>query len=828
MTRNCPSLDRPDCRCFSNRFGAYVFLAVLCQVFPLSVTTRSAADDGFYAREVKPLLARHCYACHGPDEAEGGLAFHTADMLTIETDSGERTVVPGDADASEMIRRITSHEDFEQMPPEGDRLTDDQIAVLRKWVDSGAEFSNHWAFEPVVRPAPPAVSHGDWVRNPIDQFVLARLEAKGLAPVGEASKRELIRRATHDLTGLPPTFAEVEAFVADDRPEAYEELVERLLASPHYGERWGRHWLDVVRYAESNSFERDNPKPNAWKFRDYIIQSFNDDKPYDLLIQEHLAGDELADRSVESLTGTGYLRLGIWDDEPADPELHQWEQFDDLVSTTGQAMLGLTVGCARCHDHKIDPIPQADYYSMVAFFGGMTEYARRGDQMNAEWSQIETSTPEVKAEYARVDREMRRLDREMREMEEVGIKKMSGPDQRRSEGRERKKLLREKLEDHLDSEQWNRYVSMKEDRKALEKTQRELPGRDFLLGVAKANPQPQPTPILQRGMPAAKGDLVEPTYLDVLGGGEPVGFEQTDHSSGRRRALAEWIASHENRLTARVMVNRIWQHHFGRGIVRSPNNFGQLGIPPTHPQLLDWLATEFVSRGWSIKEMHRLMMMSATYRLSTEFDQEAADVDPGNDLFWRRDLRRMDAEEVRDSVLAVSGNLNRQFGGPSIYPKIEEEVRQGLSRPDAGWPTTQGEAANRRSVYIFVKRSLVVPILAAFDYPDPDSTCEARFKTTQPSQSLALLNSEFLQEQASTMRADIESAAAGQSGGQLSDGDFAAAVFQRVLCRLPTESEQQAAVDFMRNVVDAGRSSSSGRDLFCLLALNLNEFLYIP
>ena len=820
---HCNSWQLPTARRpFSTTVPRTVVFGLLCALSFATVSSNTRADDGFFGREVKPLLARHCYACHGPDEAESGLAFHTADVLTVETDSGEPTIVAGNASASEMIRRVISRDEGEQMPPEGERLSDEQVNILKRWINEGAKFSNHWAFEPVERPEPPAVTNSDWVGNPIDQFVLARLEANGLQPVSAASKRDLIRRATHDLIGLPPTYEEVEAFVNDERPEAYGELIDRLLNSPHYGERWGRHWLDVVRFAETNSFERDNPKPNAWKFRDYVIQSFNDDKPFDQFLIEQLAGDELDDTSIESLTATGYLRLGIWDDEPADPELHRFEQLDDLISTTAQSMLGLTVGCARCHDHKIDPIPQADYYSLGAFFGGMTEYARRGDQMQSEWSQVETSTPEVKAEYARLDEDIRELDRRIRELEQTGINKMSGPDQRRSEGPERRKLLREKLDQYLDSGEWEEYTSAKQEKKDLEQAKKELPGREFLLGVAKANPTPPAMHILQRGMPTAKGDVVEPAFLEILGGGQPSAFHSSEHSSGRRRALAEWIASPENILTARVAVNRIWQHHFGRGIVRTPNNFGQLGTPPTHPELLDWLATEFVSRGWSFKEMHRLIMTSNTYRLATAFDDHSASADPGNNLFWRRDIRRMDAEEVRDTVLAAAGTLNLEFGGPSVYPKIEEEVRQGLSRPNAGWPTTTGSAANRRSVYIFVKRSLVVPLLAAFDYPDPDLSCEARFKTTQPSQSLALLNSEFLQEQAAEMAKLIE------SQGVKSSEEFIGGVFARTLSRQPTPEERSSANTFLSDLEAEGTSEQEARKLLCLLALNTNEFLYIP
>lgn len=796
------------------RAAKHVIVAIV--LFGIQRTT--TADDGVFAREVQPLLARHCFACHGPDEAEGGLSFHTETALTAETDSGESAIVPGDADASEMIRRVLSREDYEQMPPEGDRLTNEQVATLKKWINDGADFVKHWSFEPPVEQPLPDVNDTSWPNNGVDRFVLARLESNKLSPVAKASRRDLIRRVTHDLIGLPPTFEEVEAFVADDRPEAYSELIERLLASPHYGERWGRHWLDVIRFAETNSFERDNPKPNAWKFRDYVVDSFNEDKPYDQFVLEQLAGDELEDRSPETLTGTGYLRLGIWDDEPADPTLHRFEQLDDLVSTTSQAMLGLTVGCARCHDHKIDPIPQADYYSLAAFFNGMTEYARRGDQMQAEWSQIDISPEETLAEHARLDDEIRAIETKMYEAEQVAIARMSGPNQRLSEGPRRKKLLREQLDNFFEGNEKANYRALKKTKEAAEKSRQSLPSQEFVLGVAKADPAPKPMHVMQRGNAHVPGERVEPAFLSILGGGTPKEFKSTEETSGRRLELAKWIASNPGGMTARVAVNRIWQHHFGNGIVRTPNNVGQLGAPPTHPKLLDWLAQEFVRQGWSTKAIHRLILQSATYQLSTNFNAEAAAKDPANLLYWRRDLRRMDAEEVRDSILAVCDNLNPQIGGPSVYPAIEEEIRQGLSRPDAGWPTTMGEEANRRSLYIFVKRSLVMPLLVAFDYPDPDSSCEARFKTTQPGQSLALLNSDFLQSQADALTASLE------AGEPISDTTFVERLFQRVLLRKPTSEESKAAIRFLASE----EPSDSPRKLLALLALNMNEFVYIP
>jgi len=388
----------------------------------------------------------------------------------------------------------------------------------------------HWSFQPVRRPAVPQVENAAWVTNPIDAFVLRRIEDEGLTPAPPAGKIELLRRACYDLTGLPPTPAEVDAFVADERPDAFDRVVEKLLASPRYGERWGRHWLDLVRFAETNSFERDSDKPFAWRYRDWVIRAFNEDKPYDRFVLEQIAGDELDEVTDDALIATGYYRLGFWDDEPTDRLQARYDELDDIVSTTGQVFLGLTVNCARCHDHKIDPIPQSDYYRMLAFFHGVTPYRdARGKQVPLP------SQPNEKA-----------------------------------------------------------------------------------LCAAENGPNAPETFVLRRGNAHLEGEKVEPGYMSVLGHAAPtITAPKHGRSSGRRLAFARWLANPKNQLASRVMANRIWQHHFGRGIVRSPNDFGLRGTRPTHPELLDWLATELVARGWKIKSMHRLIMSSSAYRMSS-------------------------------------------------------------------------------------------------------------------------------------------------------------------------------------------------------------------
>ena len=713
-----------------------------------------------FIREVQPVLAKRCFACHGPDEAESGLSFSSRESAFAETDSGERAIVAGDIEASTLIARVKSEDESERMPPEGDPLSEQEVALLTRWIAQGAEWKKHWAFEPMKRRAPPRVGEPSWNENPIDAFIFDRLAANHLKPNPTADRRTLIRRAYYDLTGLPPTAAEVKAFVADPDPNALQRVIDQLLESPHYGERWGRHWLDLVRYAETNSYERDGAKPNAWKYRDYVIKSFNDDKPYDQFVREQLAGDELDHVTTETLTATGYYRLGIWDDEPVDALQALYDGLDDVIMTTGQVFLGLTVNCARCHDHKIDPIPQKDYYSLLSFLADVTPYGQRGDQTS--YSQIDVSGDELNQRYADNDAEKRRLEQALKEIEQTGIKKMSAPDQRATEGpnRERQRVLKEKLQDNLSEAEWDTYRELKRQLDETINAGKQLPPRETVMGLARYRKIDKPTFVLFRGNPHSPADEVTPGFPSIFESPAPQVPAVIDQPgpAGRRRILADWIASPDNMLTARVMANRIWQFHFGRGIVRSSNNFGQLGTPPTHPELLDWLAFALIDSGWKLKSMHRLIMNSRVYQMSSASREDGFAADPDNDLLWRFDPRRLSAEEVRDSLLAANGLLNRAVYGPSIYPKLSQEVLHGQSRPGSGWGNSSPQQQNRRSVYIHVKRSLLEPMLNAFDFPDPDLTCEARFMTLQPGQSLALLNSDWVHQQAQRLADSIGAA----------------------------------------------------------------------
>ena len=586
-----------------------------------------------------------------------------------------------------------------------------------------------------------AADPSDAPANPIDAFIAQRLRDKGLPIPKAASRRALIRRVTYDLTGLPPTLEQVEAFVHDASPQAWEHLIDRLLESPHYGEKWGRHWLDLVRFAETNSYETDEAKPHAWRYRDYVIRAFNADKPYDRFIREQLAGDELPDGGAEGLIATGYYRLGIWDNDPADRELALYDQLDDLVATTGQVFLGLTVDCARCHDHKIDPISQRDYYALLSFFRNIHPYRNGG------------ATDEVP-----------------------------------------------------------------------------LPGEKQAKALAVTEPGTVApvTHLLRRGNPASPGEAVEPGFLSVLGSSSPViAPPASGRSSGRRRALADWIAAPDNPLTARVIVNRVFQHHFGRGLVRTPSDFGIQGTAPTHPELLDWLAGHFVQDGWSLKRLHRLILTSQSYQASATPTAEALKADPANDLFSRFEMRRLTAEEIRDSVLWVGGLGNPRMYGPGMYVALPKEVLASQSVPGKGWGDSPKVEQARRSIYIHVKRSLLSPVLLSFDLAETDRSTPVRFATTQPTQALGMLNGAFFNEQARIL-ADRIRAEVGSEPREQVRREQVRRVLHRVTSRPPSDREISQGVALLQSLTsEEGLGATAALDAFCLLAFNLNEFLYL-
>ncbi|MBX3443389.1 MAG: PSD1 domain-containing protein [Planctomyces sp.] len=830
-------------------------VAFCLALLPLLAEARAAADDqaaagdDSFSRDVKPVLEMHCVRCHSGEEPEAGLRLTSRESMLAGGDSGP--VIDLERPQDSLLISAVTYDGFE-MPPTG-KMPQAKIDAIVNWVQGGAawpegvtlhveehagppqvndETKNHWSFRHRTRPEVPAVRGQDWVANPIDAFVLKKLEDAELSPAPAADRRALIRRVTYDLTGLPPTLEEVEAFARDEAPDAYERLIDRLLDSPQHGEHWARLWLDVVRYAETNSFERDNPKPFVWRYRDYVIRALNDDKPYDRFIIEQLAGDELPERTAETIIATGFYRLGLWDDEPADPELAFYDGLDDIATTAGQGFLGLTMNCARCHDHKLDPIPLKDYYSFIAFFRNVRHYGERSDESVQRASLRSIATAEEieaqTAELARHQSRMEELNREIDAIEQEVRPRLVGgeADDFQSEG-VRESVLSRRIGEVITQEQFEEYRRLRRERNRL----RRNPPRsgEQALCVTERGPDVPPTHVLLRGSPQAPDEEVAPAFPQVLSPPEPdIRRPASGESSGRRLALAEWIASADNPLTARVAVNRIWQGHFGRGIVRSTNNFGLQGDAPTHPELIDWLAEEFVANGWSMKALHRTILLSNTYRQSSRHAPPAdgqpdpLQIDPQNDLFWRFDMRRLKAEEVRDSILAVNGSLNLDsMFGPSVYVKIPDEVLAGQSRPGYGWGRSSAEDERRRSIYIHVKRSLTVPILASFDVADTDTTCPVRFASTQPTQALGLLNSEFANSEAETFARLV----AGEVGSDR-EAQVRRAI-ERTCQRPASDPEIERGMALISDLEQLGQSPEAALKNFCLLALNLNEFLYL-
>jgi mono/diheme cytochrome c family protein len=765
-----------------------------------------------FATDIQPVLAKRCFACHGPDTHEAGLRLDGRAAATAALDSGGRAIVPHDSAASLLLERVTSDDPSTRMPPEGPRLEPGQVDVLRRWIEAGAEWPAHWAFRAVVRPTVPAIAGAT---HPVDAFIRDGLTRRGLPVPSAAPRNVLLRRVTYDLTGLPPTEREVREFLADESPAAWERVVDRLLASPHYGERWARHWLDLVRYADTNSFERDGKKPHAWRYRDYVIRSLNDDKPYDRFVFEQLAGDELPEPSADALIATGYYRLGIWDDEPADALQAAYDAFDDIVATTAQTFLGLTINCARCHDHKIDPLTQRDYYALLAFFHNVTPMG--GRQMNPAF--IERVIP---ADGVTLEEAQHRLD----ELE-----------RQRAEVRANIAAIEQRIEEHgeqaLDELARHDLAAWKERLAGLDAQHAQAPRA---LVVSEHGNQPPDTHVLPRGNPHAERRpeaRVEPAFPAVLAGDPPViAASSAAKTTGRRAALARWIIAPDNPLTARVMANRIWQHHFGRGIVRSPNNFGLAGDPPTHPELLDWLAAELVSGGWRLKPLHRLILTSEAYRATSTADPAALAADPLNDGWWRFDMRRLSAEEMRDSIHVASGAFNPKMFGPGVFPEIPQEVLAGQSVPGQGWGRSSPRQQARRSIYAHVKRSLLVPILADFDFADTDTSCPVRFTTTQPTQALGMLNGGFLHAQAKVfaerVRREVEARASDAGPSATSPAALVRRALEIALVREPRPEEIAAGVALI-DTLETTDGVAPGRalELYCLTVLNLNEFAYL-
>jgi hypothetical protein len=700
------------------------------------------------------------------------------------------------------------------------------------WVDKDTASvlarRNFWSFQKPVRPDVPAI-RDPWIHTPVDAFILATLRERKLTPSADASRTAWIRRVTLDTTGLPPTAGEVELFLRDRRPDAFERVVDRLLASPHYGERWAQRWLDVVRYADTNGYELDADRPHAWRYRDYVVRSFNADKPYNRFVREQIAGDELYPDDIEAKIATGFHRAGpihlVGGNQ--DEEMNRQEVLTEMASSIGSVFLGLTVGCARCHNHKFDPILQADYYRLQAVFAG------------SEGKDIDFSTPEQKTAYeaakkayeARLDpikKQIEAIDKPYREkLRAPKLAKLPAemravldvPKDQRTE--EQKKLAKiaetqskvtwDELLDALPPAELARRQQLREELHRVELTEPEpLPHAYATVNMEKPA---HPTHILKVGDHKQKLAKVDPGLPVVFQSAVDVPLE----NQGRRSALAEWLTSPDHPLTARVMVNRIWQFRIGHGIVRTPNDFGLLGERPTHPKLLDWLATEFIAKGWSIKALDRMILLSSVYRQQFTLDAAKETIDAENKYLWRMNRKRMEAEEIRDSVLAVSGTLETRLGGRPVRIPIEPEVYDLLfteGERDGLWLVDPDPAQHaRRSLYLLNKRSVRLPMLAVFDQPDAMTSCPARFASTHALQALTLFNSDFMAEQSKKFASRLERECGKDRGCAVRRA------YVLALSRQPRPAEIQLARGFLTG---GGLLAD-----FCLAMLNRNEFVYV-
>ena len=849
-----------------------LLLGISCITAPAQTAQKAS-----FSKDVAPILAQKCLQCHGREPLMANLDLRTREGALKGAQHGP-VVVPGDAAGSHLYRRLIGQE---QPPmPLGGRLTDAEIAVIKDWIDNGADWSagstlgtsaaaaepakkftdqqrRFWAFQKVVKPAVPVVKDRAWARNPIDAFVLAKLEQKKLKPNPPADKITLLRRATLDLIGLPPTPEEVQAFLADSSPDAFDKVVDRLLASPQYGERWGRHWLDLARYADTNGFKTDETRPDIWRYRDYVIQAFNEDKPYDRFIREQIAGDELYPDDKNARIGVAFNRHFTEETNQPVIELRRQEILNDITNTVGAVFLGMTYGCARCHDHKFDPILQKDYYRLQGFFANI----REDDHLNLLPAE---QLGAYQRQYAEWDAKTRDIRREMHSLVEpawkakadfytirfsTGTKEaLATPPEQRTP---LQTLLAMKAMPQITYREADFARQLKpEQRKRYQELDAELKKYDSL----KPPDPPEAQTIVDNGREAPKTfvlaagnwdvprEEVKPGFLSILDPTDakivaPAGQDST----GRRSALANWLADAQNPLVGRVMVNRIWHNHFGRGIVGSPSDFGVMGDRPANPQLLDYLASAFVENGWSVKKMHRLIMLSNVYRESSALQSEAGAADADNQLLWRYERHRAEAEVIRDSMLFVSGRLNAKMGGPGVYPPLPQGVSSGGRY--GGWKTEKDLAeGERRSVYVFVKRNMVYPMFEAFDAPNHEETCARRFRTVIPSQALMLMNDELVLDWSRALAERLLN-----DGGLLPEQQVERA-FRLVLSRAPNAAEREEVLGFLsrqtsllgerlaRNEkvpvpgkLPAGVEPARAAALmdFCHVLLNSNEFLYV-
>lgn len=796
------------------------------------------ATEALFREQVAPLLIDRCVSCHNPERAEGGLSLATASSTFSGGDSGE-AIIPGDAAGSYLVERIVPIDGKAEMPEGQPPLTNEQIALIEQWIDQGADWPEDmvlelpvwWSFAALGKPVfPTAAEESNWARNPVDHFILDGLIKNNLYPSAEADRRTLIRRLSYDLLGLPPSSDEVERFVNDLDPEAYEQLVDRMLASPRYGERWGRHWLDVVHYGETHGYDKDKMRQHAWPYRDYVIRSFNADKPYTRFIHEQVAGDVLFPGTVDGIEALGFIAAGPWDhvghaevpETKIDGKVARHLDRDDMVRNTMMTFMSLTVGCAQCHDHKFDPITQEDYYSLQAVFAALD----RADHQYHDDPELTLQRQSLRKRGRTLQQRERKLKKEI-EAEET---KLSNKKKKISETKKEDQKIKivsslSKLSDAI-AEKKQELTALTATLDRIRKDLSALPepkvayigkvhyGGGTFIGRGYQGGRPRTIHLLNRGSVTTPGKEVGPGALDCLEGLTSRFDVPADAPEGeRRRHLAAWLTDAQNPLPWRSLANRIWQFHFGRGLVDTPGDFGRMGGKPSHPDLLEYLASE-LRESESIKRLHRLIVTSATYRQMSSAEPKlaalAAPIDAGNRYYWKMNRRRLEAEAVRDSVLHAAGRLDLQMGGPSfqdfVIDKPEHSPHYEYHLHDPTDPKS-----HRRAVYRFVVRSQTQPFLTVMDCADPSMLVAKRNVTISPLQSLALLNNQLMLVMA------IECANQAEAVGNTIEEQVTTA-FRKALSRDPSVTELSALCNY---------ANSHGLANTCRVIYNLNEFVFI-
>ena len=772
--------------------------------------TREELD--FFEKKIRPVLVKHCYSCHSAEskEVKGGLLLDTPEGLLRGGDSGGHGVVPGEPGQSVLMEALR-YESFE-MPPDK-QLPDNVIADFEKWIKMGApdpregksliqktiDFEaakKYWAYQPIKKPAPPQTKSAAWARTDIDRFLLAKLEAAGIEPAKDAEPRTLIRRVYFDLIGLPPTPEQVEEYLADPSVARLADIVDRLLESPQFGERWGRHWLDVVRYGESTGMERNYTYPHAWRYRDYVVQAINEDKPFDRFITEQIAGDLLEagtpQERQELLVATGMLAMGPKSLNERNREQFAMDTVDDQIDVTTRGLLGLTVACARCHDHKFDAIPTSEYYALAGIFrSSETYYGTGGGAGNRQNGQIlaladngevrpvsPAGTGNGKQQIQQAKQQIRRLERQIANQKKR--EKTPAVERRIAQFEAQIKKLKKQ-------------VAKAKNAKA-EPAEEDQSGKNqiFLMAVLDSE-TPGDTEVRLRGEPNDRGEKIPRGFLTVAGGFDPPKFEGS--GSGRLQ-LAQWIADPENPLTARVAVNRFWQHLFGRGIVADVNNFGTNSEPPTHPELLDYLASSFVENGWSLKSFVRQVVLTRAYQMSCLSHEQGIAADPDNNLLWRQNQRRLEAEAIRDAMLFASGELDLAPAEGSIVAKIGDgDIGRNLR---AGQFQTND---TKRSVYLPIIRNEVPEALAVFDFPEPSIIAGQRDVTTVPTQALYMLNSPFVLDRSKALAQRVLN-----DDSLSSDQERIVRAFRYALCREPSPEELVGVEKFLHEAMPMSKN----------------------